>query len=93
MIAVNSNECNVYGSIRFFFESNDETYFIIQRVTVDRDKMFVHKESGITVKHILPIRESNEFILIKAENIESLEILVRVENYACHQPNSFAFVL
>lgn len=65
-VILNDNSI-VYGSIRFFFEVENELYFIIKCFSIEHTKMFIHFETNTIVKHILPIKEENKFILLKVK--------------------------
>ena len=56
----------IYGEIRFFFEYNDDLYFILNFFIVEHAKMFVHLGTKSYVKHIVPIEKGDGFILLKA---------------------------
>lgn len=78
-----------YGFIRFFFEIDNNLYFIFQCYNVTFTKMFVHRQTASKIKHIIPIEDINKFVLIKVQNVRSLIILIRVGNYLCKCPNNF----
>lgn len=80
------NSC-VYGMIKIFFEKENELYFIIERFKVENNRIMIHSKMQVTVKHILPIIESGESLLIKLRDVKSIFQLVRVGNYVCKRPD------
>lgn len=50
------NSC-VYEMIKFFFEKENELYFVIEWLKVENDRIMIHSKMQGTVKHILPIIE------------------------------------
>ena len=76
----------IYGEIRFFFEHNDDLYFILNFFIVEHTKMFVHLETKSYVKHIVPIEKGHGFILLNRRDIKSICHVIRAGNYICKQP-------
>lgn len=81
-----NNSC-VYGMIKFFFESENELYFIIEKLKVEHSKMMSHINIRVAVKHILPVRECGKCLLIKLKDVTSIFQLVKVGNYVCKRPD------
>jgi len=48
-------------------------------------------DSGLILKHIVPIKDSDEFQLVPLENV--LFKVVRVESYVCIRPNRYEVIL
>lgn len=71
----------------FFFVRQEGLYFVLLCFSVDRTKIFYHRESKSRVKHIIPIIEVNKYKLIKLGDIEDMFLLIRIQNYICKQPN------
>lgn len=88
-----NNNTNVYGTIRFFFQVDHNLYFIIQCLSVISPKIIVHKRSKLQVRHILPIEDTEEFVLINIRHTKSICNLIRIGNYICKYPNMLKQVL
>lgn len=78
----------VYGSIRLFFEKENNLYILLQRFTVVRTNIFVHRETNVQVKHIVPFEVDNKYLLLQLNLITSLRTLIRVGDYVCKCPNT-----
>ena len=83
----------IYGEIRFFFEYNDDLYFILNFFIIEPAKMFVHLETKSYVKHIVPIEKGDGFILFNLRDIKSICQVIRAGNYICKQPHLMRKVL
>lgn len=81
-----NNSC-IYGEIRFFFEIQNELCFIIQCFSVECTKMFYHRKTKAKVKHIIPVKKNDEFLLIKLGSIKSIIQVLKVGEYICKRPN------
>lgn len=75
------------GPFDFFFKLADDLCFILQDFTIDHAKVFVHRETNTKVKHIIPIKEKNQYTLIKLKNVNSMSHVIRIGNYICKGPN------
>lgn len=82
-----SNSIDIYGIIRFFFEKENELYFIIQSLKVAHDEMFFHAKTKAIVTHIIPVRKSDEYFLMKLKNIKTISQVLKVGDYVCKRPN------
>ncbi|XP_036140791.1 uncharacterized protein LOC118644940 [Monomorium pharaonis] len=91
-VIINDNQ-TLYGSIRFFFEIENNLYFILQYFTVEHTKMFVHFETNTIVKHIVPVKEENQFILLKVNDLIRICHVIRVGSYICKRPNTMKKVM
>lgn len=76
-----------YGIIQIFFISLNQLYFIVKRFLIDHPNILKHNEIEAVVSHIIPITDSDNFILVKIDQVKYLSHLVRVGNYICKQPN------
>jgi len=86
-----NNYSLIHGSIRFFFKlANDDLCLIVQSFIVDHAKVFIHRETNTKVKHIIPIKETNLYTLIKLKDINCISHVIRVGNYICKRPNMLA---
>lgn len=83
----------VYSSIRFFFEVENDLYFMVRCFSIEHTKMFFHVESNMIIKHILPIKEENIFILLKAKDLIAICHIIRVGNYICKCPNTMKKIM
>lgn len=79
----------IYASIRFFVPIDEIVFIMIQTLSVESHKKFVHEETGLIVDHIIPVRKENSFKLLKLASIESIHNLIEVGNYVCDQPNQY----
>ncbi|RLU24835.1 hypothetical protein DMN91_002925 [Ooceraea biroi] len=91
-VILNDNSI-LYGSIRFFFEVENDLYFILQYFTVEHTKMFINFETNTIVKHIIPIKEENQFILLKTKDLIAICHVIRVGSYICKRPNTMKKVM
>lgn len=87
-----SNNITKYGAIRFFFES-DELYFVIRSYNVDHSNLLCHEQSKEIVNHIIPITESNNFLLIKLSEVKAIFQLMGVGKYICRNQNTLKKIL
>lgn len=86
-VQIDTNNSSMYGSIRFFFKLLDDLCFILQSFIIEHTKIFVHHETNTKVKHVIPIKEENQYTLIKLKNIKCISHVIRVGNYICKNPN------
>ena len=81
------NDVKILGSITFYFQTAnnpiDDFRFIIQQFSILHDKIFYQNECMVKVKHILPIEESNNYIVVNVKDIKYIRKLIRVRNYVC----------
>lgn len=91
-IILNDNSI-VYGSIRFFFEVENDLYFMLKCFSIEHTKMFIHLETNTIIKHILPIKEENKFLLLKAKDFISICHVIRVGNYIYKRPNTMKKIM
>lgn len=91
-VILNDNSIT-YGSIRFFFAVENDLYFIVKCFSIEHIKMFVHLETNTVVKHILPIKEQNRFILLKAKDLIAICHVIRVGDYICKRPNTMQKIM
>lgn len=62
---------------------------MLQHLTIDSERMFIHKETHAQVKHILPFHMENRYSLLKAVDMQSIDYLIKVGDYVCEQPNHY----
>lgn len=81
-----------YGEILSFVcsgnpvEEESKKFAFVKCFKIDHLKMFVHTESKFVIRHIIPIVESENVILVPLENIVCK--VIRVGNYVCLRPNN-----
>ncbi|XP_074107689.1 uncharacterized protein LOC141532954 [Cotesia typhae] len=61
---IDTNDSTTYGSIKFFFEHENDILIVIRRLIDQHIKIFHHSTARVTVKHIIPIAESNNLMLL-----------------------------
>ena len=67
-------------------EEESKKFAFVKCFKIDHIKMFVHTESQFVIRHIIPIVESENVILVPLENIVCK--VIRVGNYVCLRPNN-----
>lgn len=77
-----------YGMIRFFFLVED-LCFTVQNLSVQHSKFISQNETQITINHIIPIKEVNEFTFINVREVKEMYHVIRVLNYVVKRPNLF----
>lgn len=87
-VQINLNESIMYGSIKFFIQVQEDLYIIIRHFTVEHTKIFYHTTTKKNIEHVVPIKNSDNLLLIKYDNIKLIMQLVRVGNYLCKTPNT-----
>ena len=101
-VEVTAGNVKSYGKIVFFFFqviNDNKLYLVLKKFAVEHTKMFRHDKASeefgrpIFVTHILPIKDTDTLRLIDCDEIESIDHLIRVENYVCRQPNHFKAVM
>lgn len=76
-----------YGEIKCFCESSTGVQTALVRpFQIEHLKMFTHNASMVVVTHIIPIKVTNELVLIPIENI-SFKV-IRVGDFVCLRPNT-----
>lgn len=83
---VTKNNDTFYGSIRFFFVYNNNLFLVLRHFNIEHVRIFVHSESSIVVNHIVPIKETNNFLLFKLKDLQLLSHLIRVGDFVCKRP-------
>jgi len=81
-----------YGEVKFFvvknsFLSLNDTFAVVRVFHVEPSRFFCHRESQLTVTHIVPVVDSDEITLISVKNIVSK--VCRVGMYVCELPNKY----
>ncbi|XP_074098854.1 uncharacterized protein LOC141527332 [Cotesia typhae] len=86
-VKIKMNNCILYGLIRYFFEIQNEFYIILQTLKVEHEKIFFHFKTKAKVKHIIPVKQINDYQLIKLSDLESISQVIKVGDYICKRPN------
>ncbi|CAD6234319.1 GSCOCG00012389001-RA-CDS [Cotesia congregata] len=82
-VLIKADDSIIYGTVRFFAEIEEDLWIVIHRLTVDHTKIFYHEQTRSKIEHIVPVQNSDNFILINLKNINLITQLVRVSNYVC----------
>jgi hypothetical protein len=78
-----------YGDILCFCESSDgQTKMVfVNTFQVEHMRTFIHPATNIVAKHIIPIKETDNVILLPVYSI--LFKVIRVSNFICIRPNTY----
>ncbi|XP_034246743.1 uncharacterized protein LOC117648357 [Thrips palmi] len=82
---------NVFGDIRYYCESGLSKRALVDKFRVDHTKSFCHTESGIVIKHIVPIIRTRDMEVIDLNNIVCK--VVSIGNFVCMRPNKHEYNL
>lgn len=74
-----------YGEIKYLCQAGDESLALVRKLSVDHLRTFSHAETGVVIKHIIPIKETDIVDVIDLKNI--ICKVIRVESYICIRPN------
>ncbi|KAK3919934.1 Pyrimidine monooxygenase RutA [Frankliniella fusca] len=80
-----------YGEIKYFCSSDDRHLAIVERLDLDHCNTFLHEDSGVVIKHIIPIKLSTVTEIIQLDQI--LCKVIRVKNFICLRPNTYEYNL
>lgn len=77
-----------YGEIVLFCEGScGKKNALVHKFEIEHLRTFRHIESGIVLKHIVPVRLSKTEIVISLDQINHK--VIRVGTYVCLRPNSY----
>ena len=80
---------NKYGEIVCLFEDDASTVKMafIRCFLIDHLRTFFHSETRFVVKHLIPVTESEELVLVPISNIQHK--VIRAGNFVCLRPNKY----
>lgn len=87
---LNSNGQREFGEIKYFCECSEDPTLrmaLVSKFSVDHVRSFVHEETRMIVKHIIPIIMTGDICLVNLNQIISK--VIRVNSYLCLQPNKY----
>jgi len=90
------NKSNIYGSIRCFFEFNENMYFILRQFLIEHVNIIYHCDTMMKVKHILPVKEvydEHKLIIVNSNDVNFMYKIVKIEHFICKRPNVLTKVL
>jgi len=76
-----------YGSVKCYVKAKGDLHCINNVFEVLHVNMFFHEETLVPVRHILPVKEAQETILVKFSNV-CCKVL-KVDNCICLRPNKY----
>jgi len=76
---------NTTTQIKYFCEADNSNVALIEQFDVDHLRCFSHTDSGIVLKHIIPLIPSNKIHIIQLTQIRHK--VNRVGDFLCLRPN------
>lgn len=84
---LNSSNEKVYGQIKLFLKYDNVNMALVEPFTVNHCRSFQHTDSGLVIKHLIPIEKTTDIHLVEIGRL--LFKVLRVEDFICIRPNRF----
>ncbi|KAK3920652.1 Ankyrin repeat domain-containing protein 17 [Frankliniella fusca] len=85
---VNSYDERVFGEIKLFLESPGNVKMaLIESFKVNHLRSFHHTDSGMVIKHIIPIEKTDDIHLVEISKL--LFKVIRINDFVCLRPNKY----
>ncbi|KAK3919885.1 Halomucin [Frankliniella fusca] len=76
----------IYGRIAIFCKSGEAVFCIVSVYNIDHTKFFFHRATRTRIGHIIPVKDSGDFIVCEAKHI--VQKLIQAGDFLCYRPNS-----
>jgi len=83
----------MYGTIKFFIKADNVMYIVFRKFTIIHTKIFYHQELRKQVKHILPVKIDDQYVLLNLINIKIINKVIKVGDYIYIAPNIFKKIM
>lgn len=81
------DDATTYGTIRFFYMDHLQLCFVLNVFAIEHCRIFSHDSLRESVDHILPVQETDNYVVIKMDSVKSISQLIRVGDFICKRPN------
>ncbi|KAK3931220.1 Rho GTPase-activating protein 45 [Frankliniella fusca] len=71
----------IYGRIAIFCKSGEAVFCIVSVYNIDHTKFFFHRATRTRIGHIIPVKDSGDFIVCEAKHI--VQKLIQAGDFLC----------
>ena len=82
-----------YGSIKYFSETRNNNYVVLQSFTVNQAKVIFNCETLKTIENIVPVETSNIYVTTFSDIVPSIVKVGKIGSYIYKRPNLYRYVL